>query len=137
MSVTPDLVETHIAPVLARLRAVGPLADLVFEGDAKGDPEMFVNVYHDTGFFAAHAYVDLSSDVTVTFTIHSIGRDRWQAVWASGQVTAQLLDFRPVIAGRRSHRIKSAGSQPVRKDTTIDPPKFLAVDRFTLHTTPA
>ena len=131
-----DLIEQHVVAVLALIRAEEPLADLVFEGDVSGDPDMSVNVWHDTGFYSAHDATDTPVDVEVTFTIHSVGKDRWQATWASGRVTAALLGVVPTIDGRRCWRIASAGSQPVGIDRDVSPPKFLAVDRFTLRSTP-
>jgi hypothetical protein len=137
VTVAQDLIEAHVTPVLERIRAATGLTEVVFEGDVKGDPPMYVNVFHDTGFHTRTTYVDVTTDVDVTFTIHSVGIQRWQAIWASGRVSAQLIDFKPVVEGRRCWRIASAGSQPVRPDDTVSPLKFLAVDRFTLHSTPA
>lgn len=135
--IAPDLIEEHVEPVLARLRGIPQLADVVFEGDVTGNPDRYVNVWHDTGFFESHTDEGTHTEVEVTFTIHSVGADRWQAVWTSGRVTAALLDFKPVVPGRRCWRIQPAGSQPVQKDTDVDPPKFFTADRFTLRSTPA
>lgn len=131
------LIEDHVTAVLGLLRAESALAELVFEGDVEGDPDMYVNVYHDTGFYGSHDAQGIQSDVDITFTIHSIGLDRWQATWASGRVTARLLDVVPVVAGRRCWRIRHAGSAPVSKDNDVTPPKFFAADRFVLRSTPA
>lgn len=130
------LIERHVTAVLDLIRAVEPLADLVFEGDVKGDPDMYVNVWHDTGFYSAHDATDTPVDVEVTFTIHSVGKDRWQATWASGRVTAALLGVVPTVEGRRCWRIAPAGSVPVARDDDVTPPKFIAKDRFTLRSTP-
>lgn len=131
-----DLVERHASAVLALLRADPQLADVVFEGDVTGDPERYINVHHDTGFYSGHDASGTAVDVDVTFTIHSVGLDRWQAVWGSGRVTAALLNIVPVVEGRRCWRIEPAGSQPVARDDDSSPPKFLAVDRFILRSTP-
>lgn len=132
-----DLIARHVAVVLALLRADPQLTDDVFEGDVTGDPERYVNVWHDTGFYSAHDALDHPVDVEVTFTIHSVGRTREQAVWVSGRVTAALLGIAPAIPGRRSWRIRPAGSQAVQRDDDADPIKFFAVDRFTLRSTPS
>lgn len=131
-----DLIERHAQAVLTLLRADEQLVDVVFEGDVTGDPERYVNVYHDTGFYSGHDASGATVDVEVTFTIHSVGDDRWQAVWGSGRVTAALLNKVPDVEGRRCWRIEPAGSQPVTKDPDVSPPKFFAVDRFTLRSTP-
>lgn len=131
-----DLIERHAVAVLDELRADTELAGVVFEGDVKGNPERYVNVYHDTGFYTAHDYTDAPVDVEVTFTVHSIGDSRWQAVWGSGRVTAQLLRFKPTIDGRRCWPITAAGSRPVARDDDASPPKFIAIDRFVLRSTP-
>lgn len=131
-----DLIERHATAVLDQLKADTELAGFVFEGDVTGDPERYVNVWHDTGFYSAHDFTDAPVDVEVTFTIHSVGDSRWQAVWGSGRVTAQLLHFVPTIDGRRCWAITGAGSQPVRRDDDVSPPKFIAIDRFVLRSTP-
>lgn len=131
-----DLVERHATAVLDLLRADPQLVDVVFDGDVTGDPERYINVYHDTGSYSGHDASGTAVDVDVTFTIHSIGLDRWQAVWGSGRVTAALLNVVPVVEARRCWRIEPAGSQPVARDDDSSPPKFLAVDRFVLRSTP-
>lgn len=131
------VIQDHVDATLSLIRADPQLQDVVFEGDVDGNPDRYVNVWHDTGFYSAHDATGQPVDVEVTFTIHSVGMERWQATWSSGRVTAALLGVVPNVAGRRCWRIESAGSLPVRKDTDVDPPKFLAVDRFTLRSTPA
>lgn len=131
------LVEDHVTAVLELVRTDPQLVDVVFEGDVDDDPDMYVNVYHDTGFYGSHDAQGIQSDVEITFTIHSIGVDRWQATWASGRVTASLLDIVPIVAGRKCWRIRHAGSSPVAKDDDVSPPKFFAADRFVLRSTPA
>jgi hypothetical protein len=130
------LVALHADQVLTLLRADPQLADVVFEGDVTGDPERYVNVWHDTGFFSAHDALGNDVDVEVTFTIHSVGYERWQAVWVSGRVVAALMNVLVRIPGRRAWRIRPAGSQPVTKDSEVSPPRFFAVDRFALRSTP-
>lgn len=130
------LVEDHVAVILTRLRAIAAYVDLVFEGDVKGNPEQYLNVFHDTGRYSAHDMQSNQVDVEITFTVHSVGVERWQAVWGSGRVTAALLGHVPTIPGRRCWRITHAGSSPVQKDRDVEPPKFLAADRFVLRSTP-
>lgn len=131
-----NLIEVHVSAVIAELKADPQLSGVVFEGEVTGNPQLYVNVWHDTGFYDSHDTTGLEVDVDVTFTIHSVGAERWQAVWGSGRVTAQLLGAVLTVEGRRCWRITSAGSQPVRKDTDVDPPKFIAIDRFVLRSTP-
>lgn len=131
-------VNAHVAAVLARLRSDPQLATVVFDGEVTGNPARYVNVWHDTGTWGGHDAHDHQVDVDVTLTIHSVGSDnRYQAVWVSDRVRSLLLDWKPTVAGRRCWAIKAAGSQPVQKDTDVTPPKFFAVDRFTLRSTPA
>lgn len=131
------LIEDHVAAVLARLREDPQLTDVIFEGDPVGDPERYANVYHDTGFFDRSSYVRAQHDVTVTFTIHSVGAERWQAAWVASRIVSSLLGFLPDLPGRRCWRMTAEGTQPVRRDDGIVPPKFLAVNRFALRSTPA
>lgn len=131
-----SLIERHATAVLERIREDDKLNGLVFEGDVDDDPDMYVNVFHDTGFYSSHEMTDLPVDVEVTFTIHSVGKDRWQAVWASGRVTAQLLRFVPTIDRRRCWRVRHEPGPPVAKDIDASPIRFLAIDRFILRSTP-
>lgn len=131
-----DLIERHVAAVLARIRSDPQLVNSVFEGDVEDNPARYVNVWHDTGFFEPRSIRGEHQDVDITFTIHSVGMDRWQATWVDGRVLALLNDWKPTVAGRRCWRLSPAGSQPVAKDKEIDPPKFMAVRRFVLHSTP-
>lgn len=131
-----DLIERHVQAVIDQLGSDPQLADVVFEGDVTGDPERYVNVWHDTGFFQPRSILGEHQDVDVTFTIHSVGDDRWQATWVDGRVLGLLNDWKPTVAGRRCWRLEPAGTQPVQKDTTVTPVKFLAVRRYILHSTP-
>lgn len=133
----PDLIERHVAAVLARLRGDQQLAEVVFEGNVKGNPERYVNVWHDTGFFQGQSMLGEHQDVDITFTIHAVGDERWQAVWVDGLVLSRLNDWKPIVSGRRCWRLAPAGVMPVTKDTDVDPPKFLAARRYVLHSTPA
>ena len=49
-----DLIENHVAAVLARLRADSQLATRVYEGDITGDPDWYVSLHHDTGVYSSH-----------------------------------------------------------------------------------
>lgn len=132
-----DLVENHVQAVLDLIKAEPGLTAVTFEGDVTGDPERYVNVFHDTGFYEAHTMGDEPVDVTVSFTIHSVGLERWQALWASGRVFSRLIRARPVIPGRTCWPIAHSPGPPMRKDTDVVPNKFLAIDTFTLKSTPA
>ena len=132
-----DLIERHVQAVIDRIKSDAQLANVTFEGDVRGDPERYVNVWHDTGFFQPRSILGEHQDVDVTFTIHAVGGDRWQATWVDGRVLALLNDWKPTVEGRRCWRLEPAGTQPVQKDTTVTPVKFLAVRRYVLHSTPA
>jgi len=129
-----DLVKLIVEPVLTQLRS-GDLADLVFEGDVAGNPERYVNVYHDLGNRVSRTIVDEVGDVTVTFWVHSIGKERWQAVWCSDRVTLALHKFRPVIEGRTCFPMRHVGGQSIKKDDSVSPPRLFGVDMWELHTT--
>ncbi|MGX9346640.1 hypothetical protein [Microbacterium sp. KNMS] len=132
----PDLIERHVKPLLARLRSDMQLATSVFEGDVTGEPTRYVNVWHDTGFFETRTILGEHQDVDITFTIHAVGNDRWQATWVDGRVLALLNDHILTVPGRRCFALAPAGTQPVTKDTTVSPPKFFAVRRYILHSIP-
>lgn len=131
-----DLIERHVGAVLGRIRSDPQLADDTFEGDVTDNPERYVNVWHDVGSFTPRSILGEHQDVEVTFTIHSVGGDRWQATWVDGRVLALLNDWKPTVPGRRCWRLEPAGSQPVQKDTDASPPKFFAVRRWVLRSVP-
>lgn len=131
------LVEAHADAVLTLLRTDPQLEGDVFEGDVDGEPHRYVNVHHDTGVWTSRDYTGLSVDLAVTFTLHSVGMSRWEAVWVSGRVTALLLNAVLQVPGRRTFRIEPAGTQPVALDRDVTPPKHFAVDRFVLRSIPA
>lgn len=131
-----DLIERHVQAVIDRIKSDLQLMDVTFEGDVSGDPERYVNVWHDTGFFQVRSILGEHQDVDITFTIHAVGSDRWQATWVDGRVLALLNDWKPTVTGRRCWRLEPAGTQPVQKDDTVTPVKFLAVRRYILHSTP-
>lgn len=132
----PDLIERHVTAVLDRIRADPQLANVVFEGDVTGNPERYVNVWHDTGFFEPRSILGEHQDVDITFTIHAVGNDRWQATWVDGRVLAALNDVVLTVPGRRCWKLRPEGTQPVQKDDDALPVKFFAVRRYVLHSTP-
>ena len=133
-----DVGEARVAKVCKRLRQrLTWVQNSVFEGDVTGDPERYVNVWHDTGFFPGRTMLGEHQDVDITFTIQSVGFERWQAVWVDGRVLALLNDWKPAVPGRRYWRLEPAGSMPVTKDTEVSPPKFLAARRYVLRSSPA
>lgn len=132
-----DLVERHVQAFLDLLRTDPELEPTLFEGDVDGDPDRYTNVFHDPGFYEGHTLGNEPVDVTVTFTVHSVGLTRWQAQWGSGRVHARTLNVVPAVAGRRCWRLEHHAGPPIDKVTTVTPPRFLAIDRFTLKSTPA
>lgn len=132
-----DLVENHVQAFLNLLRADSELAASLFEGDVTGNPDRFTNVFHTPGFYEGHTLGNELVDVTVTFTVHSVGLERWQALWGSGRATARVLGIIPQIPGRKCWRISHEPGPPIAKDKTVTPAKFLAIDRFVLKSTPA
>lgn len=130
------LVERHAEAFLTLIRADSELDETVFDGDVHGEPERYVNVFHDTGFYSAHDALGMPVDLAVSFTVHSVGLDRWQAVWTSDRVRACVLGQVPQVDGRRCWRIESAGSQPVTRDADASPVKWFAADRYVMRSTP-
>jgi len=132
-----DLIERHVAAVLARLRSDQELTDSVYEGDVRDNPERYVNVWHDVGVFSQRSLRGEHQDVEITFTVHSVGTEMWQATWVDGRVLSLLNDWKPSVTGRRCWRLEPAGTQPIQKDTDVSPPKFFAVRRWVLRSVPA
>jgi hypothetical protein len=138
MTTPTDLIERHVAALIDVLKTDQPIAPFVFDGDVQGDPDLYVNVHHDTGYSESRTMLGEHQDVDVTFTLHSVGRTRWQATWTDGRVYALLNDRILTVPGRRCFKLAPAGTQPVQKDTSIPTsPRFIAVRRLTLHSIPA
>lgn len=136
MNTPADLIERHVTVLLDRIKADPQLSTSVFEGEVTGNPERYVNVFHDTGFFEPRSILGEHQDVDITFTIHAVGNDRWQATWVDGRVLAALNDVVLTVPGRRCWKLRPEGTQSVQKDDDVIPVKFFAVRRFVLHSTP-
>lgn len=132
-----DLVEIHVQAFLALIKVDEEFQQLTFEGDVDGNPERYTNVFHTPGFFEGHTLGNELVDVTVTFTIHNVGLDRWQAQWGLGRVTARVLRAPIQVPGRRCWPIEHEAGPPIAKDKEVTPPKFLGIDRYILKSTPA
>jgi hypothetical protein len=132
-----DLVENHVQAFLALIKVDEEFQQFTFEGDVNGNPERYTNVFHTPGFFEGHTLGNELVDVTVTFTVHNVGLDRWQAQWGAGRVLARVLGVTPQIDGRRCWRIEHQPGPPIAKDETATPVRFLAIDRYFLKSTPA
>lgn len=131
-----DLVERHVTPFLELIRADPELEGFLFQGDADSSLERFTNVFHTPGYFEGHTLGNEPVDVTVTFTVHNVGLERWQAQWGAGRVAARVLRAPIVVPGRRCWPITHTPGPPIAKDKEVTPPKFLAIDTYVLKSTP-
>lgn len=132
----PDLIERHVSALLAVLRSDSQLSPVVFEGTVTGTPQRYVNVFHDSGMFSPRTIVDEHQDVEITFTVHGVGADRWQAQWVDGRVLSLLNDRVLVVPGRKCQKLVPAGGQGPTKDDDVTPAKWFTARRFSLFSVP-
>lgn len=120
--------------VLARLREPSVMANVVYEGavPAVAGRQWYVVVYTNTGLREIPRFTGNSSQITQTFTIHSVGLTPDQAQLTADRVMTQLLDFRPNVSGWNTRRMTHEVSRPTEVDRDPTPPLFYNVDEFDL-----
>lgn len=131
------MIQEHLDAVLARLRANSGLATIVFDEAVTGSSTKFVVVYTDTGRDLDPRMTGPTTRTDFTYTIHSVGESKRQAIWVADRVRAQLLNFKPTVEGRTCTRLQHPVSRPITDDKDSNPPLWYAVDQYDLTSFPA
>jgi hypothetical protein len=126
----------HDAAVLARIREIPALSEVVFDGDVEGRPQRYVNVHSNRGIGRADRLAGLGRRTRKTYWVHSVGASKAQADAVAERVIAKLSDWKPDVEGFACERLRHESSQPTQKDVTDKPPIYYAVDVFDLYTEP-
>lgn len=142
MSALEQLIADHDAAILARLRDHDYLKPVVFDGKvptlADGTPRnAYVNVHASGRPYAAERRNAAQIQVARTYLVHSVSTDPKEARRLQGAVVAQLLNFRPLIPGRRAFRLTYEASTFLRPDESTSEWLWYTTDQFDLNTTPA
>lgn len=131
------MIRAHKAAVLSRLRADPAMANNVIDGIvdplAPVVPAPYVAVAMDSG----RRTVERESSETPTsaefrITIHSVGVDADQAGFFAERVMAQLLGWRPTVAGWAPQAVQHSRSLPAQPDVTVNPATQYITDVFAL-----
>jgi hypothetical protein len=120
----------HDDAVLARIREIPTLSEVVFDGDVEGHPTFYVNVHMNRPVETADRFAGLARSGTKTYWIHSVGASRRLASSVAEKVVAKLLNWAPEVDGFSPRRMTHPTSQPTQKNETTKPPIFFAVDVF-------
>lgn len=127
----------HLDAIVARLKANPDLAGIVYDEKIPTGSTKYVAVYSNAGFDDDPRYSGPTTRTEITFTIHSVGASKRQALWVAERVRAQLVNFKPTVAGRECARLQHPVSRPVLADTSSNPPLWYTVDQFDLSSFPA
>lgn len=120
--------------VLARLREIPAMASVVYEGEVPkvAGRQWYVVVFTNTGLREIPRFTGSSSQVTQTYTIHSVGLTPDQAQLAADRVMTQLRDFTPTVSGWNTRRMTHEVSMSTQVDRDPTPALFYNVDEFDL-----
>lgn len=134
-----NVVSDHAHAILALLTANPMLAGRVFHGkvpDPTPTPPYVLVYTHQERLPDAqgNALNGLSREITVRAICHCVGEDADGANAMAYQVSAALLDVRPVIAGRNCGLIRQESSQPPDKDESTGTLVMDAIDTYRLTT---
>lgn len=97
----------------------------------------YVAVYGNQGVPVEATFDSQSTTVPFTFQTTCVGKTQGQLRALADRVQAALVDVRPTVAGRSCSQLTKVASQPVRLDTSVTPPVFIAVDVWAFTSVPA
>lgn len=136
-----NVVADHAAAILALLNARPALAGRVFDGKVP-DPTptppyvlVYMHLERPTGA-AGNSMDGLSKEATLRIICHCAGQDATGARAMSYQVSAALLDVRPVVGSRNCGLIRQEESPPPRSDELTGGQVMDQVDVYRLTTQP-
>lgn len=127
----------HLDVVVSRLRAHADLSAIVFDEKVPAGSTKYVAVYTNPGSDDEARLSGPTVRTEFTYTIHSVGASKRQALWVAERVRAQLVNFRPTVEGRSCGRLQHPVSRPVTADTSSNPALWYTVDQFDLASFPA
>jgi hypothetical protein len=133
------VIRAHKAAVLARLRADPSMASNVIDGIVDPIAPVVLPPYVVVSMDSGRRTVERESSEQPTaaefrIIIHSVGVDADQAGYFAERVMAQLLGWRPTVAGWAPQSMQHVRSVPVQPDTTVNPASQYITDVFTLTT---
>jgi hypothetical protein len=131
------VIRAHAKAIVARLEEDLILRGSTFQGVVTNRPARYCTVFMDSGLRVVERFNGLQTEVTFGVTVHSVGTTAEQSQLVAERVMAQLLDYRPIVAGRDCRRLRHVSSVPVDLDTDVSPPLYFSVDQFDLTSSPA
>lgn len=98
----------------------------------------YVVLYPDPGEVGAITLGGERHTITLHVFVHAVGSGPEQALWAGDKVRTALLDQSFTVPGRRLRRIdQELAPPPLNRDDDVQPPLFLQVAEYSLHSEPA
>lgn len=92
---------------------------VVYPRDDTGDPTS-VGDAHETTVYE--------------FQVTSVADTAEQAEWMQTETRTALVGWTPTVTGRSFNPVEKAGGLGTARDDSVQPPKFMAVDIYTLFT---
>ncbi len=127
-------VREHANAVAALLTDAGLTVTLGEAGDEAVPP--FVVLYPSTGFGVPDSLADPVKDLEMDFQLTCVGSTVEQALWAADKARTAVDHITPTVSGRVCWPIWSdEAPPPVRRDTAVNPPMFVAISRWCLRST--
>jgi hypothetical protein len=102
-----------------------------------GTEAPYLVAHPDPGDVEAARLCGRRSRITVYTIWHAVGSGPEQALWVADRARVALLGDPPVLTGRKVYRLVQEGSEPVRRDNTVQPPLYLAVFETGMFSDPA
>ncbi len=113
-------------------------AGLTFSfGEANDDaPTPFVVLYPTPGLELAENLGYPIGDLQMDFQLTCVGESAEQALWCSDKARTAINRTIPTVSGRTCWPIwADEQPQPVLRDDAVNPPKFVAISRWSLRST--
>ncbi len=123
------------ADAIAGLLTTAGLAVTI--GEATDDAATpFVVLYPTPGLELAENLGKPIGDIQVDFQLTCVGESSEQALWCADKARTAINRVIPTVSGRVCWPIwADEQPQPVRRDDAVDPPKFVAISRWSLRST--
>lgn len=122
--------------ILARLTAAG-LRALETEPTGTTTAYPYVVAYFATPLLTADRVADVRAQMVLDWQTVAVGARADQCRQALDRLNAALGDWRPVITGRRFHKVTHEGSQPTRRDPSMpDRNLYIATDQWRVLSDP-
>ncbi len=127
-------VRLHADAVASLLTTAGLTVSI---GEAPDDlAGAFVVLYPTPGLEVGDAIKSPLGDLQMDFQLTCVGSSAEQALWCADKARTAINRAIPTVSGRVCWPIwADEQPQPMRRDDAVNPPKFVAISRWSLRST--